>query len=303
MLVKLFTISYIILASVLISSEGLIAANATPGIGKLYGTDAIGGNLYTIIPSTGVATLVGAMGIGGVTSLAVDPTTGTMYASTGLDGTIPGALYTVTQSTGGTTIVVGSGGTSNIDMDFDSSGTLYASTFSSLNIINKATGAESPVGVPFGAGDMTGIAFAPDGKLYGATTGGSLYTINKGSGLATLVAAVLDNTGAPVGKMTALHFACDGTLYGGTSGGHLITINPSNGVFTLIGDSVSHSLGALAFDTSCPTEAVVGGKILPIDTTALFVAGTFTNAFWILPTLGGIAGTAVALFKMKRKHD
>ena len=40
---------------------------------------------------------------------------------------------------------------------------------------------------------------------------------------------------------------------------------------------------------------------MPIDMTALFVAGIFTNAFWILPTLVGIAGAAMVLFKVKRK--
>lgn len=47
----------------------------------------------------------------------------------------------------------------------------------------------------------------------------------------------------------------------------------------------------------------VGGTIMPVDMTALFVAGTFTNAFWILPTLGGIAGAALALFKIKRRYN
>ena len=50
------------------------------------------------------------------------------------------------------------------------------------------------------------------------------------------------------------------------------------------------------------TGTPVGGEILPIDMTALFVAGAMTNAFWVLPTLGGITGAVVALFKIKRKH-
>jgi len=46
----------------------------------------------------------------------------------------------------------------------------------------------------------------------------------------------------------------------------------------------------------------VGGIIEPIDMTALFVAGAMTNAFWVLPTFGGIAGVAMVLFKVKRKN-
>jgi len=48
---------------------------------------------------------------------------------------------------------------------------------------------------------------------------------------------------------------------------------------------------------------VVGGEILPIDMTTLFVAGAMTNAVWMVPTLGGIAGAAIALFKVKRKQN
>ena len=46
----------------------------------------------------------------------------------------------------------------------------------------------------------------------------------------------------------------------------------------------------------------VGGAIMPIDMTSLFVAGAMTNAFWVLPTLGGIAGATIAIFKIKRRH-
>jgi len=50
-----------------------------------------------------------------------------------------------------------------------------------------------------------------------------------------------------------------------------------------------------------PTPRVVGGAIMPIDMTSLFVVGAMTNAFWMMPTIGGIAVAAIALFKVKRK--
>src|SRR6267143_929659 len=55
--------------------------------------------------------------------------------------------------------------------------------------------------------------------------------------------------------------------------------------------------------TSTPTGVSVGGEIIPVDMTSLFIAGAMTNAIWILPTLGGIAGAAMVLFKIKRRHD
>ena len=52
-----------------------------------------------------------------------------------------------------------------------------------------------------------------------------------------------------------------------------------------------------------PARTPVGGIIVPVDMTALFVAGAITNAVWMIPTLGGIAGAVVAIFKIKRKRD
>lgn len=52
-----------------------------------------------------------------------------------------------------------------------------------------------------------------------------------------------------------------------------------------------------------PTRPPVGGTIIPIDTTALLVAGITTNAVWMVPTLGGIAGAVLAFFKIKGKHS
>jgi hypothetical protein len=37
--------------------------------------------------------------------------------------------------------------------------------------------------------------------------------------------------------------------------------------------------------------------------TSLFVAGAMTNAFWMIPALGGISVAAIALFKVKRKSS
>ncbi len=53
--------------------------------------------------------------------------------------------------------------------------------------------------------------------------------------------------------------------------------------------------------TTPTTTAPVGGLIVPLDMTSLFVAGITTNTVWILPTLGGIAGAAISFFKIKRK--
>jgi len=51
------------------------------------------------------------------------------------------------------------------------------------------------------------------------------------------------------------------------------------------------------------SDTPVGGQLLSIDMTALFLAGVMANTVWMVPTLGGIAGAVVALFIIRRNHN
>jgi hypothetical protein len=270
------------LSAVLSTLVVVSPAQAAPGTGTLFGTDAIGGNLITINPATGAGTVVGNMGAGiAVPALAVDPTTGTMYAGQG--GGTPN-IYTVNPATGAATLVgdTGLGLAAVGGLDFRSDGTLFAAVnivgdggtgSDHLATINKATGAATVIG-PFGAVEgIEGIAFDSSGTLWGsrsargAAGAPGLYRIDPATGTATFVAPIVDSSGTPPsGGVVSLQFACDGTLYGGTAtgtfaldGGRLVTINPATGLFAFVG-SVSAtggmSLGALAFqDSRClPTS-------------------------------------------------
>ena len=83
-------------------------------------------------------------------------------------------------------------------------------------------------------------------------------------------------------------------------GGHQISVMNADGSDVT---RLTISDGSANPDWGCSAESPVGGEIIPVDMTSLFVAGAMTNAFWMLPTLGGIAGAAFALFKINRKHD
>ena len=49
-------------------------------------------------------------------------------------------------------------------------------------------------------------------------------------------------------------------------------------------------------------DDVVGGQILPIETTALFLAGLSSSAIWIIPTIAGLASLGIVLkTKLARK--
>ena len=95
---------------------------------------------------------------------------------------------------------------------------------------------------PIGA-DLTDIALAPSGQLYGIDTHSDLYTVNQGTGVATLV--------GPVGYgLVGLVVSSDGTIYG-SGGKRLVVINPATGSGTPVGSGTGFSSsGDLAFDAS-----------------------------------------------------
>jgi len=63
----------------------------------------------------------------------------------------------------------------------------------------------------------------------------------------------------------------------------------------------SAAVGVDDIRISCPADVVVGGEFLPIDSTALLLAGIQSSAIWMLPVLAGAAGAGFAAFKLRRK--
>jgi len=55
-----------------------------------------------------------------------------------------------------------------------------------------------------------------------------------------------------------------------------------------------------SFDDRPP---VVGGEFLPIDSTALVLAGLQTSAIWMLPVLAGVAGSAFGVLYIKSRRN
>ena len=175
--------------------------------GTLYGvshgfpTDVpIGGQLFTIVESTGFPTLVATMDtfIATEGDIAFDPTSGTLYA---VDG--EGQLFTI-NTTNGQGAVIGDISSSNIDISaiaFDAAGNLFAvdSFGPSLLKVNKANAAVistkplSPVNQEVG-----GLAFRPsNGILFHASgySSSKLDTVDPNTGNATAVGPIPVNGG------------------------------------------------------------------------------------------------------------
>jgi len=68
-------------------------------------------------------------------------------------------------------------------------------------------------------------------------------------------------------------------------------------------DNRQLGLNVFTFLNECISKPVVGGEFLPIDSTALVLAGLQTSAIWMLPVLAGIAGSAFGILYIKYRRN
>jgi hypothetical protein len=248
---------------------GLLASAGSASAELLYGANGAGNrpaDLLVLDPSTGaVIRSVGPIGFG-VTGLAIDPATGTLYGSTGRAndaGTAPnpGFLITINRTTGQGTLVgdvvpPASDRSPAADITFTPDGKLYGwiePSIDSLATIDKTTGLGTILSDPGLSTYGSGLASNSAGVLYFAGEGeqGPLRTVDPNTGLTTQVATL--NGPSPDPGISALAFNGAGKLYGSTTpsndatvGSSLITIDPATGALTTIGPSIDR-LDALVF--------------------------------------------------------
>ncbi|MCI0457349.1 MAG: DUF4394 domain-containing protein [Gemmataceae bacterium] len=233
----------------------------------LYGADGSGGNpsnLYIINPATGaVQQTVGPIGFG-VTGLAFDPTTGTLYGSTGAASRTQG-LITINLTTGAGTLVgeFNLGGETMADIAFDSAGNLFGWAepgSDDLFSINKATGAATSVGESGLATALSGLAISPSGTVFfgGANSVNGLGLVSLDPTTGAVTGSVPFTSALNVGL--GLSFNDTGVLFGiervDTTNRNLVTINTTTGALTTVGPTVNN-LDALAFQPGSQQPAVI----------------------------------------------
>lgn len=162
-----------------------------------------------------------------------------------------------------------------------------------LGTVDVNTGATTLIGAT--GVQLTDIAFAPDGTLYGLSFI-ALYEIDPNTAQATFIGY----HGIPLGN--ALVFDANGTLFAaGGDSNYLYTINPATGLATVLGSTGYYSYGDLAFNngtlflSSTTSELVaislstyVGISLGPIGFDAVFGIATGDDG-----VLYGISGTQV----------
>lgn len=139
-----------------------------------------------------------------------------------------------------------------------------------IGTVDTASGASTVVGA---AGVvLTDIAFTSSGAMYGIDFG-SLYSVNVGTGNATLVGAL------GVGGMNALVGNGAGLLAASNSSLNLYSVNTTTGAATaLIGSNPLPSAGDLAFHGGFLYEAAINGNAGTTDLLRISIVGnTFTS--------------------------
>ncbi len=243
-----------LLAIATLSIASLFTASAAPILFAVSGSGNASSNLYTVDPTTGAATLVGATGFSHITGLAFNPVTGVLYGHVSNIFGSPSAtdLVTINRTTGAAALV---GSTDNQvpDMTFSASGVLYAwsecltsgcTNTDDLYTINTSTGAATFVGESGINTSNTGLAFSPLGALY-LKSGSQLYILDPLTGQSISLGATLDAS-----TNNALAFSPGGVAYSinRTSGTtRLVSLNLTMGTVTDIGDMGVAAIAALVF--------------------------------------------------------
>lgn len=240
------------------------AATAGSGPGELYTINSFNGSTIADIGPLNDASALNY----GVTGLAFDPVTQTLYGSTGksaaTDGSTHAKLVTINPANGLVTpigafnLTGAAAGATMTDISFDpTTDTLYgigSNGGAHLYSINTSTGQATLVGDSgFGFTTGGGIAINSAGTVYGSPDTADFGTYSKVDGSYVQIA---DPGPEPAAGGAYGGMCFDGSiLYSSfnSATAHLVTIDTGSGAVTDLGTTVSR-IDAIAFPTPEPTS-------------------------------------------------
>jgi len=296
----------------LVLATGLVSPTyAGAATANLVGLGHIGSDgpstFYTIDSVSGLATAVGPTGFERCSAMDIDDV-GTIFASCERIGTSAPVLITIDPSDGSGTEVGLTGAAFDVLAGASirpSDGTYFAfdATLDDhrLRTVDTGSGLGSDVGstgLSLDAGN--GITFVGD-TLYHIAIGGGLHTLDQSLGTASPGTAMNFDQGFTRLKAmdndpeTGVIWAIIGSGGSATSLGivdvvaHTVTeVGPNNSV---------DRLDAIAVVPE--SQSQVAGELLPLDTSALMIAGLTSMSVWMIPTVLGLAGVGVYLVKFR----
>lgn len=270
---------------------------------------AFAGTLYTINESTGdrlesidtdtlVITDIGSLTVdfsfGG---LAYDPNSDTLYM---IDGRSLLNLYEVDRNTGAAILIGNHGVTDLFGLAFDTkNNVLYATAFfngiDNFYRLDVTNGQATLIGsTNFRLG---GLAYdSLNDRIIGINNGnGDLYEINRNTAQSNLIfnGDLTNNSGLTYDPDKDLFWDAD-------ISGFLYSFDPNNGFARtthLSGLDAHDGLAYLVPTLEIPTQ-VIGGKIIPIESVSLILAGAQSFS-WMFPLVLSIIGIGLILVRKK----
>jgi len=94
-----------------------------------------------------------------------------------------------------------------------------------------------------------------------------------------------------------------GILFGPPNFNNLATFLNGGTLINVIESGQDQNFEGMPITTIPSICPVVGGEFLPIDSTALVLAGLQSSAIWMLPVLAGIAGSAFGILYIKSRRN
>lgn len=238
---------------------GVRSVHATPIYIESRGTTE-----FVVDSNTGASTLVGAFGVSGVLAQAFSPD-GTLYAMFNASGSL-GHLATVNVQTGAATPIGSAAGVPLQAMAFGPDGTLYAGSFSTNTLykVNQTTGAATALPNPLGFSWIMDMAWdRANNTMYAIAapptcTGSSLYSINLGTGIGSLVTTIPEDNCLMAlaidsqNRLLATDFMMPSPLF---------QIDPLTGHLTDLGDTgLIGTMGAAALPAPEPASILLFGS-------------------------------------------
>ena len=165
--------------------------------------------------------------------------------------------------------------------------------------VSGQTGAVTTIG---GSNFFTGLAYGPEGKLYGVSSG--LHIINPATGSTTKIGDFTYQGGTPI-LMTEAAFAPDGRLFVlENSGDRVFAANLTTGALTLIGTTASTVLASGLEFSSTGTLYTSFASLFTLNPTNMSTASTVgsTGGVYITKLTLGNAGNMYGMDTYDSTH-
>jgi len=144
-------------------------------------------------------------------------------------------------------------------------------------------------------------------------------TLDKGES-SDPITKMIDCSAGPISAVSPDSDDCDnkGIIFDFDNQIFTLTTWQIDEIFTNTGGAPGQTHCEMTFEVAIPGEEnvflvqqvwittpdpVVGGEFLPIDSTALVLAGLQTSAIWMLPVLAGVAGSAFGILYIKSRRN